>query len=47
MEYKLSDFMELKKKKQQQYINIKVDKNKYSEIVSLLQNHGLLEDCIV
>ena len=35
------------KKNKQQYINIKVDKARYSEIINLLQDNGLLEYCIV
>ena len=35
------------KKKKQQYINIKVNKDKYSEIINLLQDNGLLESCVI
>lgn len=43
--YKGSIFSE--KKKKQQYINIKVNKDKYSEIINLLQDNGLLESCVI
>ena len=43
--YKGAIFSEKKKKKQ--YINIKVDKEDYSEIISLLQENGFLERCII
>ena len=33
--------------KKKKYINVKVDEDKYSEIINLLQNNDLLEYCIV